>query len=362
MRRFGFPNPWLAYRMPPGNRARAGCDVIQCLLFKLGTFSYQRCMDLSLKADLDRLASLPFRRKEKTEGLMRAIHKLILTASGENLKCLGTVRRWLLVPFTLWPIDFQTLGQRLVQLQREGKGVPAEIRYLFEQVRQAPGEMEQTVVLDSERLVEKGEYERWLKAKQKFTIEDERLLRHPQFKRDWQSFKRLFDVRKHADRKGIIRRSMVQERNFRPNWGSQSETAGQVFQMAFDAFCHRWKLYGMERNRPLLLKLTVNLTAHGTMIFVPAFWSLDFQRDLHWKDITALHKARGVERQGPKVSNTKLAADEYYRKVVKLARQARAQGFRGNRRLEWITQQLKRENPVDPSTLRRWIKRGEALG
>jgi hypothetical protein len=320
-------------------------------------------MDFSLKADLDRLASLPFRRKEKTASLMRAIHKAVAhTASGENSECLDTVRRWLLVPFTLWPIDFQTLGQRLVELQRDGKRIPAEVRYMFEQIRQIPGEAEQAVVQDSERLVEKGEYEHWLKAKQKFTIEDERLLRHPQFKRNWQSFKRLFDVRKHADRKGIIRRSMVQERNFRPNWGNQSETADRVFQMAFDAFCHRWKLYGMEKDRPLLLKLTVNLTAHGTMIFVPAFWSLDFQRDLHWKDITALHKARGVERQGPKVSPTKLEADEFYRKVVRLAAQAKTMGFRGERRLQWIAQLLNRKELMDPSTLRRWIKRGEALG
>jgi hypothetical protein len=54
----------------------------------------------------------------------------------------------------------------------------------------------------------------------------------------------------------------------------------------------------MEGDRPLLLKLTVNLTPFGTMILIPGYWSFDPKRDLNWKAITALHRARGVQRYG----------------------------------------------------------------
>jgi hypothetical protein len=48
-----------------------------------------------------------------------------------------------------------------------------------------------------------------------------------------------------------------------------------------------------------------NLTPFGTMIFIPAYWSLD---PLNWRAITTLHKARGVPKQGPKLGANQLAA------------------------------------------------------
>ena len=53
-----------------------------------------------------------------------------------------------------------------------------------------------------------------------------------------------------------------------------------VMQAVFDAFCMRWNLYGMQGDRPLVTKLSVNLTPHGTMIFIPAYWSFDYKRDV----------------------------------------------------------------------------------
>src|SRR6185436_14730473 len=110
------------------------------------------------------------------------------------------------------------------------------------------------------------------------------------------------------------------------------KTEAERFQNVFDAFCHRWDLYGMElrkipnskiqipnksqnpnpnsvcslseewEDRPLLLKLTVNVTPYGTIIVVPKYWSFDPKRDLKWGAVTSLHKMREVKRQGPKLS------------------------------------------------------------
>lgn len=102
------------------------------------------------------------------------------------------------------------------------------------------------------------------------------------------------------DLKGIVRRWLVQERSFHPGWDFRWETERERFQVAFDAFCHRWNLYGMENERPLLLKLTVNPTPHGLLIMILTYWSFDPKRDLNWSEINRLLEARGVPRQGPK--------------------------------------------------------------
>jgi hypothetical protein len=319
-------------------------------------------MELSLEGDLTQLERLAFRRRKKTGKLLQTIHRAMRRPSSEGeLACLDIVRRWLLVPFTLWPVDFQGLGEHLIELRRKRRPIPAEVQFVMEQANEIPSVDEQTAVLEYEHLVESGSYERWIKAQEKFIAEEQRLLRNRKFKREWLDLKKLFDVGNYRDKKGIVRRSMVQERNFRRDWDFLPKDRARLFQVAFDAFCHRWKLYGMEKDKPLLLKLTVNLTAHGTMIVVPAFWSFDYQRDLHWKAIMALHKARGVERQGPKVSPLKIEADEFYLKAARLWEDSKIKSLRGEGRRQWVLQRLNGNDRADASTLRRWVQRGKAL-
>src|SRR5438046_218374 len=95
---------------------------------------------------------------------------------------------------------------------------------------------------------------------------------------------------------------MVSERNFRPDdWNFSWRSTDDRFDNVFDAFCHKWTLYGMERDKPLLQKLSVNVTPYGTMIVIPRYWSFDFNRDLKWRSITRLHHSREVPRQGAKL-------------------------------------------------------------
>jgi phosphatidylserine/phosphatidylglycerophosphate/cardiolipin synthase-like enzyme len=87
----------------------------------------------------------------------------------------------------------------------------------------------------------------------------------------------------------VIRRTMATERNFRPWFSVNPRQAGEVFRAAFDAFCLRWNLYGMQNDEPLLLKLAVNITPFGTMTHIPSYWSLDPKRDIRWDAISAVH-------------------------------------------------------------------------
>jgi hypothetical protein len=91
---------------------------------------------------------------------------------------------------------------------------------------------------------------------------------------------------------------MTAERNLRPSFSVNVRRREEVFHAAFDAFCLRWNLYGMQHDKPLLLKLAVNLTPYGTMIHIPAYWSFDPKRDIRWDAIASLHRVRVPGRQG----------------------------------------------------------------
>jgi hypothetical protein len=76
------------------------------------------------------------------------------------------------------------------------------------------------------------------------------------------------------------------------------------------------------------------------MIFILAYWSFDPKRDLNWRAITALHKARGVPKQGPKLSANQLAAHSEAIRATKLAKEADALKLKGEARISWMLKQL----------------------
>jgi hypothetical protein len=117
----------------------------------------------------------------------------------------------------------------------------------------------------------------------------------------------------------------------------------------------------LELDAPLLLKLTVNPTAHGLMVFIPTYWSFDPRRDLNWTEINKLHKARGGLRQGPKMSEGRLARHTQARLAYQAAQRARELGLRGAKRLEFIIKSVRLAPETEPRTVRRLVKEGRKL-
>ena len=147
-------------------------------------------------------------------------------------------------------------------------------------------------------------------------------------------------------------------RTGRWHWPFRWAKTADRFHAVFDVFCQRWHLYGIRKDRPLLLKLTVNLTPFGTMIFIPAYWSFDPKRDLNWRAITALHKARGVPKQGAKLSANQLAARLEAIDAAKLSKEADARKLKGEARLSWMSEKLNRDVRTDERQLRRILAKG----
>ena len=315
-------------------------------------------------SDWARLGKLAFRRQERSGTLFKRLLALQKSNAGNDLKEeLSTLRNWMLVPLTLWPIDIAGLVEHVCSVLEGKKPADGRLRFILDQLRELPSEKAQKAISEYEKFVEKGDYEPLIRSesKCKYSLSETELLKNPKIHEEWTTLKNLFDVDKYKDKKGIIRRRMAQERNFRNDWNFRWQKIHDRFQVAFDAFCHRWHLYGMEGDKPLLLKLTVNPTAHGLMIVIPSFWSFDLKRDLNAKKISKLHKSRGALRQGSKMSEGRLERHEQARQAYQADLDAKVKKLRGAPRNAFVRKKVRLPETFDDRSLRRLIKEGSTL-
>ncbi len=315
-------------------------------------------MKSELEGDLRRFSKMAFRRAADCSEVIKRFHRLRKKAREEaDFGLLTKVYEWVFVPMSIWPVDVRGLCLHLLDRIEGGKRVDEGARLLCEYLAEAPPAEVCEQVAEYEHAVKAGSYESLIEAQYKFDLIEVELRENEEFKNDWEAIKGVFDVTKFRNAKGVVRRRMVQERNFRPSdWKFAWKTEGERFQNVFDAFCHRWDLYGMEGDRPLLLKLSVNLTPFSTMIEVPRYWSFDPKRDLKWGGVTKLHRMREVRRQGPKLSPSRAARQEQADLARRLWREATRSGLKGDRRKEWVMERLGWDARTDESRLRRLLK------
>jgi hypothetical protein len=374
----------------------------------------------NLARDLCHLETLAFRRRSQCGPLLKQFFALKneITRTG-HADQLWNLYDWLLVPLSLWPLDFAGFASHLLSTLQNGKdafhslpnrlGPSPQIATqnskiendpicLLHLIDPPPPPETQSTVAEFERLIESGQYEKMLKQSAKFDEQEKALLQNPQLAAEWAQLKRRFDIKQFQNSRGIIRRRLSQERNFRaPSWqfnaaslrlpaagdcrrpGNESLTSGSAnldqessikypegpvpqslgdggFHFFFDAFCYRWKLYGMEHDRPLLLKISINPTPHGTMIVIPRHWSLDPRRDLDWPLINRLHRSHGSKRQGPKLSPARIQRLDEAKKVTSLRETARKKKIKGEALHEFICSKMHRDVRSDPSWWKRLLK------
>jgi hypothetical protein len=315
-------------------------------------------MKSELQRDLRHLDELAFHRVQACGDLITQFHRLPARAKrNPYYPLMETVRLWLLSPFSLWPIDFAGVGKHILVCIRNGKKLDPQMGLLLSFLTKTPLPKEQAAIGAHELQVRTGNYETLITAQRKFTYKEEILTENPVFKADWEAIKSKFNVTKYRDPKGIIRRRMVQERSFRPHgWEFRWRKLKNRFDVVFDAFCHQWILYGMEGDRPLLQKLSINVTPLGTMIFIPRYWSFDWRRDLKWGAVTKLHRSRGVHRQGEKLSSGEVERIKEAFKIQALWKKAKMLGLRGESRKDWVMKEMGWLPDNDFSKVRRLLK------
>jgi hypothetical protein len=306
----------------------------------------------SLSDGLKVLRELAYHRLESSEYLVRSFARF-RRVGHPDFDRLQKLYDWLFVPITLWPFNIEGLFRAGFDRASAGKRLAKSMALVVDLLLPVPSGRTRHAVSEHEHAVQHGNYEPLIRARYKYDQVEQELARNQKFQDQWKAIKAQFDVTKFADHKGVIRRRLVAERSMREDWAFRWGKAGDRFHVAFVAFCQRWHLYGMRDDHPLLLKLTANLTPFGTMVFIPAYWSFDPKRDLNWRAITALHKARGVAKQGPKLSANQLAARLEAIHAAKLSKEAYARKLGGEVRLSWMLKKLKRDSRTDERQLRR---------
>lgn len=207
----------------------------------------------------------------------------------------------------------------------------------------------------AEEAMAQGQYEDFLTAngKQKYKEYAESLQRSQAFRKELEFLQTAFPQQMAQP---IVRRSLLLERNWQTGHGASFEDGEAAFQAVFDLFCWKWYLWGVAGKQPLLLKPSVNVTAYGTQIFVPGYFSLDSKRDIAFSQINLVHRARGsVKKQGAAFAESR----EQFESLGKIARAAEREGrkkkLKGEALIDYIIQKVGRPYS-DPRQVRRWLR------
>jgi hypothetical protein len=289
-------------------------------------------MKSQLALDLERLKSRAYHIAEWAEDVLRRYHSVTPKLKGEAAERLRVLYIWMFVPSTLWPFNVQdVLGECLAALEK-GKRLNNRQSLLIDLLPNPPDETICAAVAEHELHVQKGSYENLVKTQAKFSQAELAVRSDLELQSQWARIKAAFDVQTYRDYKGVIRRTMGAERNLRPSFSVKLRRQDDVFRAAFDAFCLRWNLYGMQNDDPLLLKLAVNVTPYGTMILVPSYWSFDPKRDIRWDAIAKLHRVRVPGRQGAALAEGLAERMKLAKKLRRLDEEVRRLNLRGEKK------------------------------
>lgn len=309
----------------------------------------------SVTSSLARLRGTAFHRLEKCRDVVKDLlaqrRKIGRHFAAEDI---WKVHDWLLCPLTLWAVDYIGLAKHIAGELKAGREFDADLLLLLRVLERPPSLFTQQQIGEYEKTVESGLYDFLTKQPEKFKETESRHFQDRDLRNYWARIKSRFDLKRYGNARGVIRRTLSRERNFEPHlrfsWKARDKE--RRFRILFDALCYRWCLYGFENDKPLLLKISVNPTPHGTMIVIPRHWSLDSSRDIDWLAVSTVHKAHGTPRQGPKLSSGRIARDALKATAHRLLADARKQGLRGKPKDEFILKAM-----GENITRRTWLKR-----
>lgn len=217
-------------------------------------------------------------------------------------------------------------------------------------------------VVQYERRRRSGSPEWCWKATHKYDLFVRELKANREFQGDWNQFGANFNLGRYRDAQGIIRRLPLVEGNWRKTSYSDLKDENSRFQVAFDFFCWKWFLYGMQQDVPMPQKLAVTLTPFGTQIFIPGFWSLDPVRDINWAKVTRLHRARGIPKQGEKLADNRRARAQLVKRIQAGDQAARKKGLRGEARYRFIKTAGGLSPDTDNAEVRHYLREAKRQG
>jgi len=220
---------------------------------------------------------------------------------------------------------------------------------------------EPNIIATYEHRAWRGMFEDALASAYKFESYSRKLRSTKEFWREWKDLKATtFKDYDFWDKNGIVRRTAIPEGNWNRERLPHFRDVADKFQVAFDVFCWKWFLYGMKRakprDEPLVQKTSYAFTPYGTQVFIPGYWSIDVNRDFNWDEITRLHRARGVPRQGEKLEQNRAELLKQAKRARNANRKAKRKGLRGEKRYAFIKAGARLDERTDNASVRRLLR------
>ena len=311
----------------------------------------------SLAADIEQLKRLAFKRANLLTNCLTRVHELRGDARfSEYHEMLDTLRLWLICAVSLHGSDFKGVTDYVYAQIKAGLPIDESVIQGIKHYAEIPPPAVQEAVIKSEHLMQAGKYEDFLEddAKKKCEAGEARLANDSEAKAAWESFYSRHGA--WCRRRKVARRTLMRERNMeQPKF---EPTPDGFRQFELDGMSYRWTLWGFEDGEALLQKLTVNFTAFGINIFIPRWWSFDFQRDLNWPAILEVLRLWGVAKQGEKRSFGEMEVEERNKMMYILHEKGKADGVKGDDLQRSVEEQLGLP-PMDDGNYRRCLRRGK---
>lgn len=309
------------------------------------------------------MATNGFRQHEKFGDAMIVAHRTHEDPRHrEHRPILALMRNWLVVPYSLWPADFAGMSHYICGELNAGRALDEKLLFLLRLLRRLPPKAAQRIVRKFEHNVNIGEYRPFFRSNAKYDAYERIILASQTLRATWETLKALYAGEPALSSKKIMRRRMVQERNFKTaDWSFRWNDEKDKFQRTLDALCYGSTLYGIEDEKMLLLKPTVNVTPYGTLIMIPPYMSPDFVRDLFTKEITAMNKALGAAQVSEKRHEARLAREKEARDACLANEDAIKRGLKGEKRRQHIITKARLLKSTDDRKIRHLIKEGAAV-
>ena len=351
---------------PPPTHSR-GPRSFSCRVFPVAidpNLWFNDQMSPQHNADWERFCRLPFRLGEKYgQTFRRLLETIEITTNHPDNKWLELMKNWMLMPFSLWRNPYHGQADFMCDVICRGERLDPQMLFMLDLMQDLPSQEEQDMIIAHERGVEQGLYEDIIPGKDKYDPHEQALFQNAQWQSEYRRMGKLFDIDKMREpKRGVVRREMVQERNFRgKNWVFDWSSEESRFNHVFTNFCLRWILYGIEGNKPLLQKLTVNATAIGWIMYWPVYWSPDPRRDINWRGFNKNQRARGVQRQGAKMTSARLARQQQAILAYEANREAARLKLKGEKRIAHIRKGAKLSASTDRRVVLRLVSEGAEL-
>ena len=314
-----------------------------------------------LEEDINYLEKLAFRRKNLLTNCFTRLHAIRCDPQfAEHVEILDTLRKLLRKAYSRYSSDFKTVADHVCEEIKAGRPLHPAVPAALKIYASIPSDDAEEIVIACEWNQSEGNYDDFLtdKGKDKAKAAEEELAGNAEAQADLEAF---FQRHPHmAKKRGVITRTLMLERNRKPDNFKFEPTPEGLAQLELNALAAKHVLWGLEKGKMLRQRLTVTISDLSVDISIPRGQSVDFQRDLNWKAILEYIRLSGAERQGEKLRVTQTEARVRNKKMYLLHEQGKADGRKGQELQSWVEEELDLL-PMDEANYGRCVRLGKKI-